>query len=101
MQQYPFPRPVSSESMFSFQLSGLCLVTFINLAPPIAVLHHGLTAGSDESCLITTKKKDKKRKKKKRRRIKTTMITRFLYVSGQVFVKNSTNRQILISAKDY
>ena len=27
MQQYPFPRLVRSESMFSFQLPGLCLVT--------------------------------------------------------------------------
>ena len=39
-QQHPFPRPVSSESKFSFRLMGLCLVTWhatrfiINLAPP-------------------------------------------------------------------
>ena len=59
MQQYPFPRPVSSESMFSFWLSGLCLVTWhatcfaiINLAPPIASLLHGKMAGSGERCLI-------------------------------------------------
>ena len=51
MQQNPFPRPVSSKSMFSFWLSGLCLVTFINLAPPIAALHHGKTVGSGERCL--------------------------------------------------
>ena len=58
MQQYPFPRPVSSESMFSFWLSGLCLFTWhvtcfaiINLAPPIAALHHRKTTGSGERCL--------------------------------------------------
>ena len=58
MQQYLLPRPVSSESMFSFQLSGLRLFTWHvkcfainNLAPPIAALHDGRTAGSGERCL--------------------------------------------------
>ena len=52
-QQFPFPRPVSSENIFSFQLSGLCLVTLIKLAPPIVALHHGKTAGLGERCLNT------------------------------------------------
>ena len=55
MQQYAFPRPVSSECMFSFRLSGLCLVTWhttcFGIAPPFAALHHGKTAGSGERCL--------------------------------------------------
>ena len=58
MQQYPIPRPVSSENMFSFRLSGLCLSTWhatcfaiINVAQPIGALHHGKTATSGERCL--------------------------------------------------
>ena len=58
IQQYPISRPESSESVFSFRLSGLCLYTWhatccaiINLAPPIAALHQGKTAGSGEMCL--------------------------------------------------
>ena len=60
MQQYPFPRLVSSERIFSFQLSGLCLVTrhatcfaIINLASPIAALHYGKMPGSGERCLMS------------------------------------------------
>ena len=52
--------PSLCESMFSFQLSGLCLCTWhakcfaiINLALPIAALHHGKTAGSGQRCLNT------------------------------------------------
>ena len=51
--------PSFSENMFSVQLSGLCLFTWhvkcfaiINLAPPIAMLHHGKMAGSGERCLM-------------------------------------------------
>ena len=61
MQQYPFPRLESSESMFSFRPSRLWLVTWhatcfaiIDLALPIAALHHGKTARSGEGvCRIT------------------------------------------------
>ena len=58
MQQYPFPRLVSSENMLSLWLSGLsslkwhatCFV-IINLAPPIVTLRHGKTARLGERCL--------------------------------------------------
>ena len=54
MPKYPFPLPVSSENMFSFRLWGLFIymtchvLCYINLAPPIAALQYGKTAGSGE-----------------------------------------------------
>ena len=62
--QPPFLRPVRSDSMFSFRLSGLWLVTWhatcfaiIDLAPPIVALHHGKTAGSANEQKQNTKRR--------------------------------------------